>query len=268
VSEDPAAGTQPPSSITHAGLAEAARELVAAADGAGLELRAIGGVAVWERLSGESRAAYESRRSVPRDIDLLAEPKSSRAVKRLFEPLEFQPDDRLIAWHGDRRHRYFRLDGGGQPLFEVDVFIGTPPLCHPIEFSDRLDAAGFTMAPTDLLLQKLQVHQATEKDLVDAAYLLADHPLGGAGEETIDAARIAGLTASDWGFHHTATTNLGHLADGVGELVHEGAHQTVAERVHGLAAAIEQEPKSRRWRMRARVGTKVQWYEDVEELVR
>jgi hypothetical protein len=240
-------------------MAEAAREIVAAADPSALKIRAVGGAAVWERLSPASQPPYEAKRAVPRDIDLLAEPKSSKAVKQLFEGLSFAPDERLIAWHGDRRHRYFRLDAQGEPVLEVDVFIGSPPLCHRLEFADRLEEPGFAMAPTDLLLQKLQVHEATEKDLVDASYLL---------EGTIDTARIAQLTAEDWGFFHTTTTNLGRVAAALGDLVHEAARPAVAERVQELTAAIEDEPKSRRWKMRARVGTKMQWYENVEELVR
>jgi hypothetical protein len=58
------------------------------------------------------------------------------------------------------------------------------------------------------------------------------------------------------------------VAAALGDLVHEAARPAVAERVQELTAAIEDEPKSRRWKMRARVGTKMQWYENVEELVR
>lgn len=250
-------------------MAQAARDIVAAAEPLRLKMRAIGGVAVWERLSPGSRGPYEGTRPVPRDIDLLAGRKSSKAVKALFEGLAFAPDDRLIAWHGDRRHRYFRLDGQGQPLFEVDVFIGSPPLCHQIEFADLLETSGFAMEPTDLLLQKLQVHEATEKDLIDASYLLADYPTGsGRSDKSIDALRIAQLTAQDWGFHHTATVNLQRMTDALGDLVHAAAKVPAAQHVRELVAAIENEPKSRRWKMRARVGTKMQWYEDVEELIR
>jgi hypothetical protein len=42
----------------------------------------------------------------------------------------------------------------------------------------------------------------------------------------------------------------------------------VVERSRTLRKAIEDEPKGRRWKMRARVGTRKQWYEDVEELDR
>jgi hypothetical protein len=35
--------------------------------------------------------------------------------------------------------------------------------------------------------------------------------------------------------------------------------------LQGLREAIDDEPKSRRWKLRARVGTKRRWYQDVED---
>jgi hypothetical protein len=39
----------------------------------------------------------------------------------------------------------------------------------------------------------------------------------------------------------------------------------VGERVDALLAAIEAVPKSVRWRARARVGERLQWWQDVDE---
>jgi hypothetical protein len=256
-------------SVSRAAMAQAAGEIVSIGEQHGVQLRAVGGVGIWQRLSAETRASYEQVRPVPSDVDLLAAPKSSKAVTAVFERLpSYAPDERLIAWHGERRHRYFRTDDQGQSMFDVDVFIGKPPLCHEIEFSDRLDASGFSMAPTDLLLQKLQVHETTSRDLIDISYLLLEFPpQDGAGDDGIDAARIVDLTSQDWGFYYTTTSNLGKVTDTASSLT-ESVGSGVIERAQALTAAIEDAPKSRRWKLRARVGTKMQWYEDVEELVR
>ncbi|HEV3496578.1 MAG TPA: hypothetical protein VHA34_09530 [Actinomycetes bacterium] len=120
------------------------------------------------------------------------------------------------------------------------------------------------MPVEDLLLQKLQIVRQTVTDRMDTAALLATHPVapGAQGPEAIDAGYVAGLLARDWGFHHTATANLAALA---GDRAGNGSAATVAERVGELLAAIEAAPKSVRWRARARVGERMQWWQDVDD---
>ena len=40
---------------------------------------------------------------------------------------------------------------------------------------------------------------------------------------------------------------------------------TVIERIHQIAAAIESEPKTRKWKLRARIGPRAKWYQEVAE---
>jgi hypothetical protein len=47
-----------------------------------------------------------------------------------------------------------------------------------------------------------------------------------------------------------------------------GQKQTILERLAALKLGLEQAPKSMRWRMRDRVGERVQWYELPEEVRR
>jgi hypothetical protein len=42
--------------------------------------------------------------------------------------------------------------------------------------------------------------------------------------------------------------------------------ETIDARILALEQAIEREPKSAKWKMRARVGDRVRWYADPEEL--
>jgi hypothetical protein len=253
----------------HATLEQEAHYLVRAAATAGLAFRILGGVAVFHRLGAESRSEYARARSCPHDIDLLGLPKTSGPVKELFMSLGYVADERLNAWHGNTRHRYFHLDEVGQPTVEVDVFLGRPPLCHDIDFTDRLDLPGPAMSATDLLLQKIQIHHATEKDLVDMAFLLWEFPLVARedGLDVLSGERIASLLARNWGFYYDATTNLQKLT-GIGRGLPSSVAERAQQRAAELARMIEDAPKSRRWTLRAKVGTRAQWYEDVEELVR
>jgi hypothetical protein len=254
---------------SHATLEQEAHYLVRAAAASGLAFRVLGGVGVFHRLSGPSRDEFAHARSCPHDIDLLTRPKTSGQVKELFMALGYVADERLNAWHGNTRQRYFHLDENGQPKIEVDVFLGKPPLCHDVDFMQRLDMPGPAMSATDLLLQKIQIHDATEKDLIDTAFLLAEFPLVGDedGLDVLSGERVAALLARDWGFYYDAAANLQRLP-GISASLPAAVAQRSQQRAAELTDVIERTPKPRRWTLRAKVGTRAQWYEDVEELVR
>jgi hypothetical protein len=87
-------------------------------------------------------------------------------------------------------------------------------------------------------------------------------------EGKVDAGRISRLLAGDWGFHQTAATNLRKLSEVARALLDEDEARAVASRSEELRDAIEDEPKTLKWRLRAKVGTRMQWYEEVEEIDR
>lgn len=254
--------------LTHDDLATRARSLVDGAADAGVVFRAVGGVGVRLQLN-RTRARYDILRAVPRDIDLVSERRPPGAIKAIFIERGYEPDDRLIAWRGDRRHIYYLRDPTGAILLHVDLFIESPPACHRIDLRDRL-LPGVALHPTDLLLLKLQIVEINEKDLIDAAFLLLEHPVakGGNAQAEVDAGRISRLLAEDWGFHRTATTNLKKLSEVARALLDKDEALAVASGSEGLLDAIEDEPKTRKWRLRAKLGTRMQWYEEVEELNR
>lgn len=250
-------------------LARRATELVEGGRQQGVELRSVGGVAIWERLPEELRAPYEAVREQPKDLDLVT-PKGTRSdrIVPIFVEQGYVPDERLIAWRGDERHQYFDLDPEGQPIVEIDVFLGPPPACHSFDLPDKeFGNQAVALSATELLLQKLQIVETTEKDLTDIAFLLLANPtsLNGAG---IDSSRVAGLLSRDWGFHHTATQNLERVEELAGTKLDSASEQATKVRISSLAEEVEAAPKSRKWKMRSRLGTKVSWYEEVEELDR
>jgi len=248
-------------------LDAAAAALVGAAEASQLVLRVVGGVGIWQRLRNSSREAFVERRTAPRDIDLLASSKSGPDVRRLLEGSGLSADERLIAWRGDRRHRYFLHEG--ELEIEVDVFLGSPPLCHKIEFESRLHLPGPAATATDLFLQKLQIAQCTEKDLFDLVFLLVDHPVTETeASDGIDQRRVLGLLSRDWGFYYTATQNIALALASAEQLPDIASRELVLNRLSELSDAIEQVPKSRTWRLRSRVGTRAPWFEEVEEIER
>jgi hypothetical protein len=79
---------------------------------------------------------------------------------------------------------------------------------------------------------------------------------------------IAGLCYHDWGLWRTTTMNLkkvGQLAKGYTQLTTE-QKEKIDSQVKLAQRKIEQEPKSLAWRLRSRVGDRVKWYRDVDEV--
>jgi hypothetical protein len=104
--------------------------------------------------------------------------------------------------------------------------------------------------------------------VVDIILLLLEHELGTGDVETINEDVVARLCAADWGLWRTATGNLAKvdaLADGYAQLDPAG-RKRVREQVQRLTARLDHEPKPFGWRARARVGDRVKWWTDVDEV--
>ena len=77
-----------------------------------------------------------------------------------------------------------------------------------------------------------------------------------------DGAYLAKLCSEDWGIYKTFITNLDHIIGMVNDFeLEEGQKNLLRDRATKLRKMIEDAPKSFKWKMRARVGEKVQWYE-------
>jgi predicted kinase len=115
----------------------------------------------------------------------------------------------------------------------------------------------------------MQIVKINEKDVIDTIMLLIEHSLGDHDDETVNVERVAQLCARDWGLWRTTTMNL----DKVRQLAHtypqlnDAEKAQVESQVGAALERIEAEPKSLAWRLRARVGDRVKWYKDVDEVV-
>ncbi len=233
-----------------------ARRLVAAADGSGLSLRLLGGIAVFH-LCPTARHPEFSRSY--KDIDMVGLARERAALQRLFAEHEYEPDREFNLLHGAQR-LIFRHASDER---HVDVFLDRFQMCHTFDLRDRLPLHPATLPPTDLLLTKLQVVEATENDLRDLFALLSDLPLG-AEPGAIDAAYIAQLAARDWGVYRTLTLSLERLERWAAGRPTCGAYR-VSSQIAALRAAIEAQPKTMAWKMRARIGDRVRWYDIPDE---
>jgi hypothetical protein len=80
--------------------------------------------------------------------------------------------------------------------------------------------------------------------------------------------RVVGLLSADWGFATTCGDNLEHVVTRAREWLAPADAAVVEGRVRALQQALEQAPKSMAYRLRARVGRRVPWYELPEEVAK
>jgi hypothetical protein len=243
------------------------RGLVAGAAADGVAVRLLGGVAIWIRGSAAARAALG--RSYP-DIDLVAHKRQSRQLRAVLEKQGLEPERVFNATHGARRLLYNGPLPEGADGWHVDVFLDTFEMSHTLDLGVRLETEPETLPAAELLLTKLQIAEVNRKDLSDAAMLLWDHELGDRdGPGQLNTARIADVCGEDWGLYTTATGNLAACADLLSELVPARQDRDrIAGRIGAISGALEAAHKTVGWRMRARVGRRVRWYQVPEEVVR
>jgi hypothetical protein len=100
--------------------------------------------------------------------------------------------------------------------------------------------------------------------------LLLDHQLGDQdGPGHLNAAHVSEVCAADWGLFTTAGDNLDALERLAAELELSGEESSLLrERSAALRERMEQAPKSRAWKLRAKIGRRKRWYETPEEVVR
>src|SRR5512143_3318157 len=186
------------------------------------------------------------------DIDFAAYSRQNKQIAGLMTSLGYTDNREVfIASEGDRA--IFDKPASG---LHVDVFYEKLDFCHTIFWKDRLEVDSPTIPLTELLLEKMQIVQINEKDVIDTIMLLLEHPLGDTDQETINIKRVAELCAGDWGLWRTTTMNLNKvrlLAQEYSQLTAEQKTH-VEEQVQAALARLEAEPKSMAWRLRARVG--------------
>jgi hypothetical protein len=238
--------------------------IVAATETAGVTLRVLGSIGVALHSPDAARLLPTFRRTYA-DIDFAAYGREARQLATVLTGLGYE-DDRDVFITSEGRRSIF-LDPARR--IHLDVFYDRLEFCHVIPLEGRLDADRPSIPLAELLLSKLQIVRLNDKDAIDTVLLLLDHPLAtGRDDEVIDIARIAALTADDWGLWRTLSMNLEKvdaLASGYPQL-DAGQRDRVRAAVTGIKSAIDAVPKSFGWRMRARVGDRRQWWTDVDEV--
>jgi hypothetical protein len=231
------------------------RRVLGAAREAGLTLRLLGGVAVNVR----SHALPPALTREYQDLDFATSKKSAGDLQKLLRDLGYEPHLGFNAMNGRERLLFYDNPNGRQ----VDVFVSSFRMCHEIPLEKRLAVDEDTVPLAELLLTKLQIVELNEKDVRDTVALLLEHDVTD-DDAGVNAAQVAFLCSADWGLWRTISHNLETLQQRLGS--YDVDRETVSGRVTLILERIEVEPKSRSWRMRAKIGERKRWYELPEEV--
>jgi hypothetical protein len=240
-----------------------AQKIVAKASEKGILLRLLGATAFFYHCSNH-REMYKKLERRLTDVDVVTYSKfKSTVIESALGEIGLKKQ-RHYVWHAESREIYYNEDG----LF-VDVFLDTLSFSHVVSFRGRLELDDPTITVEDMLLEKLQIHDITEKDFKDVVILLLEHDFGDKDDpEKIDTSYIAEVLADDWGFYYDAVNNLKKIsayAERFG-LIGKDERTGVKERISRLIGVIDEAPKTGKWQRRAKKGTKKKWYNDVGEI--
>lgn len=243
-------------------LVQEMQRLIDAAAASRLHLRAFGGLAIFMHSLGNPKAF---KRESP-DLDFLVPKRERQMLEPFFRSVGYSPDKPFNLLNGMRRQIYYHDNFKD---LHIDILIGDFEMCHKIPLDGRLEVDPVTIPLADLFLTKAQVVELNHKDALDIVSLLLNNEVGEEGRGGLGIDRIVDLCAQDWGLYKTTSMNLTRVEellskDELGLTPDE--KDCVLGRIQRIRDAFEEMPKSLAWQMRDKVGTRVRWYSEVEEV--
>ena len=247
-----------------------ARRIIDTAGERGIFLRLFGGLAV--RIHCKALEFCERDYA---DLDMIGLARQRRQIFALMEELGYRENVFVAQATEGRQLQFYRecSHGDAQAHFfvhpddHIDVFLDSFKMDHRIDLKERLGFERYTISVSDTLLTKLQIFHLNDKDVRDIVTLLKDLPLAEDDSSgAINVNYIAKRCAQDWGLYHDVTLNLGlcsKRASTCGLTAIE--FSSVQDSIDRLTAALEQAPKSVSWRLRAKLGTRRPWHDEIED---
>ncbi|MFZ0485635.1 MAG: hypothetical protein WAL83_01435 [Arenicellales bacterium] len=244
---------------------EEALGLVIAAAEQQLMLRLVGSVGI--RLHAPHlEHLMERLRPAPKDLDFVCRKQDRSALRTLLEARGYENDRNMLVAMEGQRYLFIHRETG----LKLDIFVDQLDFCHRIDLRGCLHRHPVTIPVEQLILHKLQIVELTEGDLIDLGIMLSSFAPGKEGDTgaySLD--RLLAPLAETWGFWRTATGNLDLVRDlaerGSYPVLDEDAQARIAARANALLEAAHAVPKRVPWKLRARLGERMQWWQDVDD---
>ena len=199
------------------------------------------------------------------DTDFGARSGDQEAIKKLYASLGYEDDKQITVLYGDGRLVFNNPQNG----LHSDVFLDKLDFCHPIPLAKRLEIDELTIPLAELLLEKMQIVKINQKDIIDTIMLFREHEVGTNDNETINGQLVAEFCAKDWGLWRTTTMNLEKVSELMAQFKELTAEDVadVREKIRIMLDYITRQPKPMAWKMRHKIGDRLKWYKDVDELL-
>lgn len=236
--------------------------LISAAREKSILLRVLGGLAV----KIHHKVDHPTFRREYGDLDFVVAGKQRREFEAFMPTAGYSPHKQFNLLNGAHRQIYYH----NETEMKVDIFVGAFEMCHKIPLEDRLHVHPITIPLAELLLTKAQIAELNRKDGLDIASLLLYNETGN-DDRKINMLQIAKLCGADWGLYKTTSINLKRVEEIVNEenvQLEDSERRLIQEQIRDIQQTFDEMPKSLAWQMRDKVGTRVRWYEEVEEVAR
>jgi hypothetical protein len=237
--------------------------LVTAAEARNIQIRAIGGLAVQAHNKSDHPLFVRDFA----DLDFVVAKKQRREFEAFMPDAGYSPDKQFNVLNGSERQIYIDDKTG----MKVDIFVGDFEMCHKIPLEDRLKCDPVTIPLAELFLSKAQIVELNHKDMLDLTSILFNNETGDDDVEKINLNIVGQLCSQDWGLYKTTSINLEHVEAFMEQAdlsLSQDERNLVFSRVHEIQHTFEEMPKPIAWQLRDRVGTRVKWYIEVEEVDR
>lgn len=240
-------------------LVKEMHRLIDAAEAKNIQIRAFGGLAV--QVHNKKNHPLFLRECA--DLDFIVASKQRREFEAFMPEMGYYPDKEVNLLFGNHRQIYHTVE------MKVDIFVGKFEMCHRIPLENRLTIHPVTIPLAELLLSKAQILELNRKDALDIMSILLNNETGDDDNERINLQIINHLFGQDWGLYKTTTINLQRVEDLAARedlSLAQDERELVISRIHEIKDAFDKIQKSLAWQLRDRVGTRVKWYMEVEEV--
>jgi len=256
----------------------AALELVESANERNIVVRILGALAVYlhckedeDTLNFFGNSGRLDTGTLFTDIDLIAYSKQRKQVINLMKELNYDENKMINALFGHKRLIYFK------DQVKVDIFFDKLEFSHDVGFGNepgkgRLELDYPTITLTDLMLEKLQIHQINKKDIIDMIAVLMSHDVSDhIDREVVNRKYIASILADDWGFWYDASENLKKVELYTVKFKEENLIKTehadkIIQNINKIREAMDSSEKTKNWLKRSRIGTSKPWYREVGDV--
>jgi peroxiredoxin (alkyl hydroperoxide reductase subunit C) len=242
---------------------EEAERIVLAGKENGIVLRLIGGLAIRSHCHGRHSGHLRDYR----DIDMFGLGWQYKDIESVLNKLGYHANAEFNLNHGENRLQF--LSSGH--VKTVDVLLDKFIMQHTIDFRQRIRLDDLTIPITDLLLTKLQMGVRLEvKDAKDVVAILEDHELGHTdGREILNIEHVSELCSREWGLCKSVIYSL----DNVRQFIEDGMSvqcvgteaTELVRKLDEIRVSVVSKKKAFRWKVRAMLGDRVKWYNEVEK---